>query len=166
MFDHPVTRKIVDFLLEIGIEIHSRDIPGGSFLSGILIENGKLFVDESRLAFPGDILHEAGHLAVAPRAIRHLLSDEVDLPDFNMDSIEAGAMAWSYAAALHLGLEPAVVFHEGGYKGKSKALLVNFSLGVHVGVNILEDAGMAKGAQNAAGSGAPPYPAMIRWLRD
>lgn len=165
MFDHPITRKIADFLLEIGLDVRPRRISGESFLSGILIENGKLFVDEDRLTFPGDLLHEAGHLAVAPGEIRCKLSDEVELPGFNIDSLEAGAIAWSYAAAHHLGLGPEIVFHEGGYKGKSGNLLLNYSVGVYVGANILEDAGMAISPQNAGVPGTA-YPAMIRWLRE
>jgi hypothetical protein len=166
MFQHPVTRKIADFLIEIGMEVRPRNIFGKSFLSGILIENGQLFVDEDRLTFPGDLLHEAGHLAVAPADIRNTLSDEVELPGFNINLVEAGAIAWSYAAALHLGLGPEIVFHDGGYKGKSGNLLLNFSVGVYVGVNLLEDAGMTKSPQNAGLSGTAPYPAMIRWLRE
>ena len=34
---------------------------------------------------------------------------------------EMGAIAWSYAAALHIGLDPRVVFHEDGYKGAANS---------------------------------------------
>lgn len=166
MFDHPITQKIADFLLEIGLDVRPRRISGESFLSGILIENGRLFVDEDGLTFPGDLLHEAGHLAVAPGKIRDKLSDEVELPGFNIDSLEAGAIAWSYAAALHLGLGPEVVFHDGGYKGKSSNLLLNYSVGVYLGVNVLEESGMTLSPHNAGVTGTAPYPAMIRWLRE
>lgn len=164
MFDHPVTRKIADFLLEIGLKVEAQALDKATFLPGILIKSGVMIVDETKLKYPGDLLHEAAHLAVAPGEIRGRLDDEVELPGFNMDSIEAGAIAWSYAAALHLGLQPAVVFHEGGYKGKSEGLLMNFSFGVYVGLHVLEEAGMAVSAANPGET--LPFPNMIKWLRD
>jgi hypothetical protein len=166
MWKNPLTEKIVEFLREIGLEVISRHLDEKTFLSGIFIEQGKMFVDEDKLAFPGDLLHEAGHLAVAPAGLRGLLSDEVALPGFDIDAIESGAIAWSYAAALHLELDPRVVFHEGGYKGRSEALLFNFSLGVYIGVNVLEEAGVTATGENAAKINLPPYPQMIKWLRD
>jgi hypothetical protein len=166
MSKNPVTEKIVEFLREIGLEVNLRQLDEKTFLSGIFIEQGKIFFDENKLAFPGDLLHEAGHLAVAPADLRGLLSDEVALPGFDIDAIEAGAIAWSYAAALHLKLDPRVVFHEGGYKGNSESLLFSFSLGVYIGVNILEGAGMTATGANAAKINVPPYPQMIKWLRD
>lgn len=166
MFENPLTRKIGEFLTRIGLEVRPRETPETSFLTGIYIENGKLFVEEAVLSFPGDLLHEAGHLAVAPGSLRGLLSDEVELPGFDMDAVESGAIAWSYAAALYLGLDPAVVFHSGGYKGNAEGLLMNFSLGVYLGVNILEDADMTLTGENARVRGVDPYPHMLKWLRD
>jgi hypothetical protein len=166
MFKTPLTNKISEFIREIGLEIIPKKLDGNTFLSGIFIENGKIFVDEDKLTFPGDLLHEAGHLAAAPGDLRGQLSDEVDLPDFDMDAIEAAAIAWSYAAALHLDLEPRVVFHEGGYKGQSESLLLSFSLGVFFGVNILEESGMTATGERAEKFGIPPYPSMIKWLAD
>jgi len=110
-------------------------------------------------------LHEAGHLAVAPGELRPELSGEVVLPGFNMDAVESQAIAWSYAACVYLHLDPALVFHEKGYKGKSEALLLNFRLGVYVGVNGLREAGMASTNQ-ARELGSEPYPHMLKWLND
>ena len=99
-----------------------------------------MVVDETKLKYPGDLLHEAGHLALSPPELRPLLDDKVELPGFDMDAIEVGTIAWSYAAGLHLGIEPEVVFHEEGYKGNSKGLLINFSVGVYIGLSVLEEA--------------------------
>lgn len=166
MFKTPLTNKISEFIREIGLEIIPAKLAGKTFLSGIFIENGKIFVDEDKLTFPGDLLHEAGHLAAAPSVLRGQLSDEVDLPDFDMNAIEAAAIAWSYAAVLHLDLNPRVVFHEGGYKGQAESLLHGFSIGVYIGVNVLEEAGMTATGEKAKKSGIPPYPKMIKWLAD
>jgi hypothetical protein len=164
-FKDNLTQKIADFLIEIGIEIVSGSITRETFLPGILVVQGKLLIDENKLLWPGDLLHEAGHLAVAPAALRPTLTGEVILPDVNLDAIESQAMAWSYAATLHLGLDPKTVFHEGGYRGHAMDLLRNFEVGVPLGVNGLQEAGMTV-AGNAAREGVPPYPHMRKWLRD
>jgi hypothetical protein len=83
-----------------------------------------------------------------------------------MREIEIQAIAWSYAAALELGLDPALVFHDGGYHGRSASLLMNFALGVYVGVDGLKASGMAAAPLDAERLGVPPYPHMIKWLRD
>ncbi|HEX9962076.1 MAG TPA: hypothetical protein VGB00_14165 [Pyrinomonadaceae bacterium] len=167
MFKNHLTRQIAEFLTGIGLQVICRELGENTFLAGIFIENGKIYVDESRLAFPGDLLHEAGHLAVMPENLRAHLSDEITLPaEFAIDAVEVAAIAWSYAAALHLGLDPRVVFHEGGYKGNSESLLINFSLGVYIGVNTLENAGMTATGEKARQLGVQPYPQMLKWLRD
>jgi hypothetical protein len=166
MFANPLTHKIAGFLKTIGISIEPRQMEKETFLPGILIENGAILIDESKVEFPGDILHEAGHLAVSPGALRKKLSDEVFIPETEPDTIEAGAIAWSYAAAWYLGIDPQTVFHEGGYKGKSEALLQNFSIGVYIGANVLEEYGMTVCGQMAAAGGAKPYPHMLKWVRD
>ena len=156
---------IVEFLTEIGIEVFPAPLGGDTFLPGIAVEHGRILVDEEKLIYPGDLLHEAGHLAVAPRDVRSGLSGEVILPDANMDLVEASAIAWSYAASLHLGLDPKTVFHEGGYRGQAAALLMNFEIGVPLGVNGLEEAGMTMMGTEAR-AGVLPYPHMLKWLRD
>lgn len=166
MFTNPLTQTFADFLTEIGLKITPRALADDTFLHGILIENGAIFVDEARLEYPGDILHEAGHLATAPAALRPFLSDTVALPDFNMNSLENAAMLWSYAAAVYLQIDPRIVFHAGGYKGKSEAILFNYSLGVFMGINVLEEAEMAFTPQTAASRSVNPFPAMHKWLRD
>ena len=167
MFKNPLTRQIAEFLSEIGLEIAPKPLNDDTFLSGIFIENGRIFVDEAKLEFPGDLLHEAGHLAVLPKNLRAHLSDEITLPaEFDIDAVEVAAIAWSYAAVLHLALEPRVVFHAGGYKGNSESLLLSFNLGVYMGVNTLENAGMTATGENARQLGVEPYPQMLKWLRD
>lgn len=167
MFKNQLTNRITGFLTEIGLEVVPAVLEGETFLSGILVERGRILVDETKLTYPGDLLHEAGHLAVAPASLRAGLSGEVALPDVNMDVIESQAIAWSYAVIRHLEIDPVVLFHEGGYKGQSKALLLNFSLGVYLGVKGLEEAGLTvANNEMAAASGVQPYPHMLKWLRD
>lgn len=163
-FRSDLTIKIACFLNEIGIPTIPASIDRETFLPGILVSEGTLLVDEEKLAFPGDLLHEAGHLAVAPAAIRHQLSDEVVLPGVDPDALEAQAIAWSFAACGHLQIDPRIVFHENGYGGRSENLLLNFSLGVFVGLVGLEASGMAFSEIKARETGAEPFPAMQKWL--
>ena len=165
-FSNPTAELIAHFLRDIGIEVLSTTIQKETFLPGIEVDRGRLLVDESRLKFPGDLLHEAGHLAVAPAQIRSSLSGEVNLPDANMHTIESQAMTWSYAAARYLELDPEIVFHEHGYRGKSQSLLQNFSLGIFFGLDGLVAAGMTAVGQRAAELGVPPFPHMLKWMRD
>ena len=150
------TERIVAFLREIGIRVEPAELDDATFLPGIAVERGGLLYDEARLTWPGDLLHEAAHIALAPPAARPLLTGDVALPGLDAARIETAAVPWSYAAALHLGIDPALVFHEGGYRGKSEGLLRTFGLGVHPGANILADAGLTTPAL---------YPRMLRWLR-
>ncbi len=83
---------------------------------------GKLVVDRGKLKYPGDLLHEAEHLAVVETSRRQSIGAYVG---FNTDE-GLGAIAWSWAALKHLELPPEVVFHPDGYKGMS----VNF-IGQH-----------------------------------
>ena len=166
IFQNPLTHKIAGFLNAIGIRTVSAEIGEETFLPGILVKDGALLVDEARLAFPGDLLHEAGHLAVAPAALRVKLSDEVVLPDVNLDVLETHAIVWSYAACVHLEIDPRVVFHADGYKGRAENLLFNFSLGIFPGLNGLEESGMAYSERRARELGVAPFPEMQKWLRD
>ena len=166
MFQNPLTTQIVDFLLAIGIPVLPSQPEGECFLPGIRIEEGKLLVDEERLKYPGDLLHEAGHLAVAPGDVRSGLSGEVVIPGADMSTVEVQATAWAYAAVTHLGLDPSVLFHEGGYDGKSKGLIFTYGLGVYLGANTLQDIRMTAIGEMARSLEVPPYPHMLKWIRD
>jgi hypothetical protein len=149
----PLIRRVVTFLEEIGLTVRAGAVPGPSFVPGVAIERGMLVVDEERLQYPGDLFHEAGHLAVLPREARERIDGDVG----GDVGLELGAIAWSYAAAAHLGVDPAVVFHEGGYRGGSASVLENFAAGRYIGVPILEWTGLTTAAT---------YPTMRAWLRE
>lgn len=161
-FAHPLTARIAGFLGEVGLEVRAAEFPEPSFLPGVHVDRGRLLVDESRLLHPGDLLHEAGHLAVMTAAQRGERHGDVgaDLGE------EIGAISWSYAAAVHLGLDPAVVFHPQGYRGASQGFLDNFRHGRYVGVPLLQWMGLTLDERNAREQGLPAYPHMLRWLRD
>jgi hypothetical protein len=140
-------------------------IPEEAFLPGMRLERGALLVDASQLTYPGDLLHEAGHVAMTPAELRASLSGTMGVPGLDIAELEVAAVAWSYAAALELGIDPAEVFHAGGYRGRSPGLLATFRAGVYPGAHLLAAAGMTATGARAEALGAPPYPHMLRWLR-
>lgn len=159
-FEDPLTARIVDFVRSIGLSVVCGQLGDTAFLPGLALQTGGIVIDEARLLYPGDILHEAGHLAVMPVEKRaqtqgRLVADGGE---------EMGAIAWSYAAALHMGLDPAVLFHPDGYKDGAHALLENFAAGRYVGVPYLQWLGLTLEPPRAALQGVPPYPHMLRWL--
>ena len=166
MFKDPIAKTIANFLTAIGIDVLPAALEGETFLPGILVDKGKLLVDETKLTYPGDLLHEAGHLAVAPSSIRPTLSGEVLLPDADMHTVEVQATAWAYAALSHLQLDPKVLFHNGGYYGKSAGLIFTYTNGVYPGASSLQALGMTAGREEAHKSQVAPYPHMSKWLRD
>jgi hypothetical protein len=162
MNDANTTRLIVDFLQQIGLSVQARSIDGIAALPGIDVHEGVLGFELKKLKYPGDLLHEAGHLAVKtplerPRAISDMGSDPAE---------EMMAIAWSYAAALHLGLPPETVFHAEGYRGGSSSLLENFAEGRYLAVPMLQWIGLTHDEANAERLGTAPYPKMLRWLRE
>ena len=154
--------KIVNFLVEIGLEVTKVHLQQQTFLPGISVDHGAILIDESRLLYPGDLLHEAGHLAVISAQQRKQAQDNVS----KKASEEMMAIAWSYAALLHLRLEPSVVFHDGGYRGWSEALIENFTQGRYIGVPMLQWIGMTVDEKRAKEVGIKPYPNMIKWLHE
>lgn len=166
MFRDPVANTIGSFLNAIGIAVVPTTLVAGTFLPGILVQNGKLLVDETELTYPGDLLHEAGHLAVAQGSVRPSLSGEVLIPGADMDAVEVQATAWAYAALTHLGLDPTVLFHDGGYSGKSAGLIFTYTNGVYLGAQSLQDLGLTAVGETARKLNLDPYPHMIKWLRD
>lgn len=151
---------IVAFLREIGLRVEYETLAHDAFLPGIEVRHGGLVVDSQALRYPCDLLHEAGHLAVVPSTQRNLLNGGVESD--NAQLLEVAAIAWSYAAAIHLGLSAEELFHRGGYRGKSDALALSFSLGVYPGAALLETLGLTR--MRAGSSGGVCYPRMSRWL--
>lgn len=161
-FNDRVTVKIVAFLREIGLVVRSAEITKETVLPGIDVDHGAILIDESKLSHPGDLLHEAGHLAVTPAEKRKQLGGDVG----KKASEEMMAIAWSYAAAVQLGLDLRILFHADGYKGWSESLIENFTQGRYFGVPMLQWIGLTADEKRAKELSLAAYPAMIRWLID
>lgn len=165
-FCNPLTAKMVDFIREIGIEVVEKNLEEETFIPGIYIEKGKLLVDEQKLLYPGDLLHEAAHIAMVPSRLRCYASGNVGQIEAIGNSYEIEAIAWSWAAVVALGIDPEILFHNKGYKGLARGLLFNFQMGVYIGIKGIEDAEMAYSNNKAAELGGEPFPIMQKWLRD
>jgi hypothetical protein len=145
-----VVETIAGFFADIGLPFRFAELSGPTFLPGVTIQRGVLAIDREKLLYPGDLLHEAGHLAILPPAERAAIDGDVG-PDGGM---EMAAIAWSYAAAVHLGIPVEVVFHDEGYLGGASAIRDNFAQGRYIGVPLLQWMGLTVS-----------YPAIERWLR-
>ena len=159
MFSDPLVARMAAFLGSIGIPV----LPASSLLPanfpGLDIQYGCVLVDESRVVHAGDILHEAGHVAMTKEAARNVLRLEPTGGE------ELASMAWSYAAAMHLSLGAETVFYPESYLNCGDALIESFAKGSYVGVPLMQAWGMAVEPKNAAARGETPYPHMLRWLR-
>jgi hypothetical protein len=158
--DAEILSRILAFLREIGLEVREEPLSEPTVLPGVTVARGGLVFDRARLAHPGDLLHEAGHLAVLP-------ADERATRDGALDDgggAEMAAIAWSFAAAVFLRLPGEVVFHPEGYKGGSTALLKAFKDVCGVGVPVLEWRGLTDFQRPGSQASPTRFPAMKRWL--
>jgi hypothetical protein len=144
-------QAICAFLEEIGIAIELRDYPDKEFVPGMAVIGGKVVIAQGGSGYPGDLLHEAGHIAVAEPELRAGLSEVGTDPGDEM-----AAIAWSVAAARACGVPLAVLFHPAGYKGGAAELVRDWEAGQPFGVPLLGWYGMTSAAD---------FPAMTRWLR-
>lgn len=156
--------KAISFLQEIGIETRFEKLEGPCFLPGLSICKGVLIIDTGKLAYPGDILHEAGHIAVVPAAERITLDAAAIEKRPMRGGEEMMAIAWSYAACIHLKLDPYIVFHDDGYDKGGSYIADNFNNKQYFGLPMLQWKGMAADEKTAPALGVPPYPYMIKWL--
>jgi hypothetical protein len=153
----------VSFIKSIGIGVQFEPIEENCFLPGLSIRDGHIIVDREKLKYPGDILHEAGHIAVVPQNERSTLNEKDIALRSMREAEEMMAIAWSYAACVHLHIDAGFVLHDEGYKGGGSSIAANFSQGHYFGVPMLQWTGMAI---EKSTDGGQAYPNMLKWLRD
>jgi hypothetical protein len=184
--------QIIAFIADIGISIRDGAVPADAFLPGARIADGGLIVDREALFTPGDLLHEAGHLAVVPARYRDRIGDDVDagVAQIRAEAAAAGdhdpvldgleglggelqAIAWSYAACLKLGLPLEIVFKPGAYgtdkNGGTDPMVIaqQIEMGFFPGLHRLIQAGMTAAPQGILFPDAPPggFPTMRHWVQ-
>lgn len=159
VFTDPTIVTLTDFVRGAGIPVLPASAIGPTQFPGLAIQNGCVLVDETGVLFPGDILHEAGHIAVTEPSLRNAPSVSPS------GGLELSALAWSYAATVHLELDPALVFYPGSFQNMAESLIENFAEGRYIGLPLLRLYGMTVEPRNAAARQVAPFPHMLRWLR-
>lgn len=180
------TLRCIDFVrTTVGLPVlEVRAVDG--FLPAIRVVDGGLEVDVDRV-FPGDVLHDAGHLSVIPSRFRAEASGDLTAVCDAMNvwlventaglerhpedptcrqvlqSSEAEAIAWQYAAARAIELPDQWLFPPDGFDGEGPGLLLSLRLGSHLGVNGLQAAQWTH-APSRLQRHAVTYPALSRWL--
>ncbi|MCB0695938.1 MAG: hypothetical protein KDC07_01155 [Chitinophagaceae bacterium] len=157
--------KITEFINSIGISCKPSSVKRDSFLPGVDIINGGIVYDADQLLSPGDLLHEAGHIAVLKEQDRKDVTSPEVSGDLDPGGAELSAIAWSWAALKHLDIDPEVVFHDQGYKGDADNIIDNFRREHYFGVSMLQWFGMTNERQHDGTGGDILYPAMQYWLR-
>lgn len=149
------------FTLEIG----ERYVPG--FNPGIWLD-GDVIVYAPSEAHPGDLLHEAGHLAVLPSPIRkHVTPGDIEdstrpvidgylrrhpdaLATWPEDPVaraclqsgDTEVIAWAYAAALAAGVDPWLTCEKGfGEAEAGETTFAALRRGAYMGINGLRASG-------------------------
>jgi hypothetical protein len=154
-----VIERCCTFIRSIGIEIEERIIEGTTFVPGIAIDKGHLIVDVSKMKYPGDLLHEAGHIAVVTPDERPSMNGDATGGKKENQGQELGVLLWSFFAAQEAGVPLQTVFHPDGYKGDSEWLIENFTNKKYIGLPLLEWMKIVK--RNAAREVE-----IISWLRE
>lgn len=159
------TKKILSFLQDIGISVIEKELTEPTFVPGLALGPSCIYMDPQKMLYPGDLLHEAGHLAVADASDRAKAGTPEMRTNWPTGGEEIGAILWSYAALKHIGIAPEVVFHPHGYKKDSEWLVKSFTQGTYVGLPFLEWIGLTYSEKKAKESGEEAFPVMRKWLR-
>jgi tRNA (cmo5U34)-methyltransferase len=150
------TTIILDFLKEIGIATKKQTLEN-TFLPGIEINKGVLLYDTEKLQYPGDLLHEAGHIALMTEEERKIIVGNVKEYRSPGQDDELGVMLWSYAALKHLNIKTEVVFHPNGYKGDAQMLIDTYESANYKGLPLLVWMDLCEQSE---------FPKMKKWIRE
>jgi hypothetical protein len=177
--------RAADFLRSISIQV-TLDATASGFLPGIEIRDGELFLAAADDCLVGDMLHEAGHIAVTPSPFRRLLGGDAEISvaeamtkyiddhpnafSYPEDPVARGilqsgeqeAIAWSFAAAAHIGLPTDLPFRQ-GFDNGGPLIHRMLEVGEFSGINGLAAGGMT--ARSSRWTAGPVFPEMIRWIQ-
>lgn len=185
----PDLRRALKFMRVLGMETEVvRHDHSDAFVPGVWLDHGRLVVFPEVAAL-GDVLHEAGHLAVIPSVLRALtvpgslpgdalhsaaaeylerscIVDACGTEDPLMRGIlqmgECEAIAWSYAAARALDFDPVILTaqrEDGSYPFGEP------DAGAQVLLRLNGSAHFGiHGLQAAGFCRAREFPLMLRWL--
>lgn len=152
--------QILTFFIDIGLTYQLTRFDDVTFLPGVKICGERLLIDLEKLTYPGDLLHEAGHIAITPDRQRHSLYGDMK-KNGHQGGEEMAAIAWSWAALKRIGLPPEFLFHPEGYRGGSASLITAFNQSNGFGHPLLSSWFMCEPPNHPDG-----FPNMQRWFRD
>lgn len=175
----PHAERAMQFLCEIGIAVQLA--PGASgFIEHVEVVNGGLHVDPRAPA--SALLHEAGHLAIVPTEFRYMLSGDLDAgmekifqhldslelePDSHLQRAmlqtgDAEATAWAFAAGRAIGLPDELIIQDDEYSGEGRFIRKSLAAGAYVGINGISHAGYCV-RRATPYRPLPVYPTLAYW---
>jgi len=180
--DDRLLRKVARWLTKIGLKVEQGTRFEVPFNVGIWIEDGGLIYDPAE-AHPGNLLHDAGHLAIIPSIIRPLAKGDIiasiEQPieaylDSHQDAFEklpedpiaraclqcgdAEAIAWAYAAAIAARVDPWLTCEQGfSNRNDAEHIYRGLQVGAHLGVNGLRAAGFIERVDD--------FPRLTKWVQ-
>jgi hypothetical protein len=142
--------------------------PPNTFFQGCWLLQGKLYFCQARVQV-GELLHEAGHLALLPKQHWPSLQPgnlSVIEEPFDGAATDLAVEAWDYAAAKFAGIHPIVLFKDfgrrncvgnvklddGNYTLKGFEVYDQFEERLHPGIALLQISGLSQ-----------RFPIMERW---
>ena len=149
-------KKIIEFLDSIGIKVEEVSLSDETFLPGLSLQGTSILMDVEKLKYPGDLLHEAGHIAVTEEKFRKHIGSEAMKSTWPTSGDEIATILWSFAAAHHLKLDLEIVFHANGYKNDSDWLVEQFNAKNYLGLPLLEWMALCSKEE---------FPKMKKWMR-
>ncbi|MEP9356377.1 hypothetical protein ABLE93_22740 [Xanthobacter sp. KR7-65] len=173
------------FLQSIGIAVTIDPVAAkGGFLPGLRVRGATITVAAADHDLAGDMMHEAGHIAVTPSLFRDQLDGNTNavLPAMFawldahpaafgypenpvaraiMQSLETEAIAWSYAAALAADIDSRLPFLK-GFGGGGLDIHHQVEHGQHLGIHGLAHGGMTELPWRHS---VTPFPKMKRWMQ-
>lgn len=177
----PYAEKAMQFLEGIGLSVEV--VPGATgFVKDVLIADGGLHVDpKCRVS---GLLHDAGHLATMPAKYRPWMNGNLyaslkriyaDAEAWRWQLTEqeerallqtgdAEATAWAFAAGKHIGIPEHVIVMDDEYNGEGKIIRMLLSSKAYLGINSLQHGGFCLARPNPFKTGAV-YPSLTYWLQ-
>lgn len=167
---------------QAGLSWRHEATASGFLGAGVDIQEGVLLISPE--ASVGNVLHEAGHLAILPQPVRQFVNTDLDkavgllmatIDWSNPDSplcraaIQCGdteATAWAWAAGLAAGIPGPAVIRNEDYDGTGFEIREMLRTGAYMGIHGLQHAGLCAASDRwASHTRLPVYPRLARWTQ-
>lgn len=179
--------KTAAFLNAIGLPTTLVDtLEQEGFLPGVWIHHGTLhFTTKAQV---GDLLHDAGHLAVIPSSFRSMMhgnlynslrqilssTSALDPEDPTaiavMQADDLSATAWGWACGIHLGIDPKLVIPAESYGNSGDEIRGMLTHNRYLGIHGLQRSGFCSArapftdGSSTTSETRPIFPKLAFWL--